>query len=283
MRFLVESKEQEIFDAVESHFQNYFGGAGYILPNGVIISCFTDDIDEFEASNHANIEDYLNSIGLSNKHGGWSDGSPIMRELGAIRINNEEWENNYIELPNIRPTNSALYSLQEWLDKNQRHYDYIVVTGPNFTNDVKYYYNDYLPEDIIKRIKRYYSSGKLYESKLLEYGHWKPSKTARREFAQKMQDIDDFCRENNISQSRSSDSYYFTINGQKYRVSNHTVDASNRHAYDWLGNKVRDEYHSKGEEDDTIYITAGKTRLIDIYNDLKAGYKLDRRGNRIQG
>lgn len=115
----------------------------------------------------------------------------------------------------------------------------------------------------------------------LDEGYYKPSKTARREFAQKMQEIDDFCAKNNISQSRSSDSYYFTINGQKYRVSNHTVDASNKHTYDSFGNKIRDKYHLGGEEDDTIYITAGKTRLIDIYNDLKAGYKLDRRGNRI--
>lgn len=119
--------------------------------------------------------------------------------------------------------------------------------------------------------------------RLIDEGyHWSPSKAAKREFAQKMQEIDDFCRKNNISKSSSSDSYYFVIDGQKYRVSNHTVDASNRHAYDWLGNKVRDEYHPNGEEADTVYITAGKTRLIDIYNDLKAGYKLDRRGNRVR-
>lgn len=30
----------------------------------------------------------------------------------------------------------------------------------------------------------------------------------------------------------------------------------------------------------TVYIHAGKTRIIEIYNDLKAGYQLDGRGNR---
>lgn len=30
-----------------------------------------------------------------------------------------------------------------------------------------------------------------------------------------------------------------------------------------------------------ICITAGKTRIMDIYSDLEAGYKLDRRGNRL--
>ena len=109
---------------------------------------------------------------------------------------------------------------------------------------------------------------------LMEYSYkWKPSKQARREFAKKMQEIDDFCAKNNITQSRTSDSYYFDIDGQNYRVSNHSVEASNLHS----GGK----YHSQGREDDTIYIHASKTRLIDIYNDLKAGKKLDGRGNVI--
>lgn len=96
-----------------------------------------------------------------------------------------------------------------------------------------------------------------------------------------MNEIDEFCKRNNIHQSLSSDSYYFNLNGKDYRVSNHTVNASNKGAYDSEGNKIRDEYHPDGEESDVVYITAGKTRLIDIYNDLKNGYKLDRRGNRI--
>ena len=118
---------------------------------------------------------------------------------------------------------------------------------------------------------------------LLEYGSrgWKPSKAKAKKFAQTMQDIDEFCNENNITQSSSSDSYYFTINGQKYRVSNHTVDASNRDAYDEINGKKRDLYHPEGERKDTIYITASKTRIKEIYNNLKAGKKLDRRGNVI--
>lgn len=107
---------------------------------------------------------------------------------------------------------------------------------------------------------------------------WRPSKTAKREFAQKMSEIDDFCYANGISQSR--DSYYFTINGKDYRVSNHSVEASNRHAYDEFGNQKRRVYHPNGREDGTIYIHASKTRIIEIYNDLKAGYELDGHGKR---
>ena len=110
---------------------------------------------------------------------------------------------------------------------------------------------------------------------------FKPSRSQARAFAQKMAEIDNFCRENAIDHSRSSDSYYFTINGQNYRVSNHTIAASNRGAYNELGEQIREKYHENKESDDVIYITAGKTRIIEIYNDLKAGHKLDRRGNRI--
>lgn len=115
----------------------------------------------------------------------------------------------------------------------------------------------------------------------MAYGRkWKPSKTAAKEFAKQMDEIDKFCQENNINQSKSSDSYYFTLNGQEYRVSNHTIAASNAHAFNMFGEQIREKYHPEFEDDDVVYITAGKTRIIEIYNDLKAGYKLDRRGNR---
>lgn len=109
---------------------------------------------------------------------------------------------------------------------------------------------------------------------------WKPSKTAKREYAQKMNEIDEFCKENGIEQSRTSDSYYFMLNGKKYRVSNHTIEASNRAAFDEFHEKKRELYHPDGRDDDTIYITAGKTRIIEIYNDLKNGFDLDGRGRR---
>jgi hypothetical protein len=108
------------------------------------------------------------------------------------------------------------------------------------------------------------------------------SRTAKREFAEKMREIEDFCRENGISASLSNDSYYFRIEDQSYRVSNHTVATSNRKAFNEFGEQVRDVYHPEGERDDTIYITAGKTRIIEIYNALKEGKKLDRRGNVIK-
>lgn len=56
---------------------------------------------------------------------------------------------------------------------------------------------------------------------------------------------------------------------------------SNRGAYNVEGEQVRGLYHPNGEEDDTIYITASKTRLIEIYTAIKEGKKLNRRGKVI--
>lgn len=112
---------------------------------------------------------------------------------------------------------------------------------------------------------------------------WQPSRAKAREFAEKMQEIEEFCAKHAISASRTSDSYYFTVRGINYRVSNHTVEASNRKAFDDLtGAQLRQVYHEGGRDPETVYITAGKTRIIEIYNDIVAGYQLDKRGNRIE-
>lgn len=114
----------------------------------------------------------------------------------------------------------------------------------------------------------------------MAYKRYKPSKDRAREFAQKMNQIDKFCCDNGIARSQSSDSYYFMINGVNYRVSNHSIEASNRAAFNCFGLQTRDLYHGEKRDKDVVYIHAGKTRIIDIYNDLKAGYVLDGRGNR---
>ena len=109
---------------------------------------------------------------------------------------------------------------------------------------------------------------------------WKPSKKAIREFKNKMNEIDEFCEKNNIGCSATKDSYYFTINGQDYRVSNHSIESSNKHAFNQYGEQVRGLYHPLERSDYITYIHASKTRIIEIYNDLKNGYELDGRGNR---
>lgn len=110
---------------------------------------------------------------------------------------------------------------------------------------------------------------------------WKPSKAKINEFKKQMEEIDEFCRKHSIQQSASSDSYYFTLNGQHYRISNHTIEASNAKAYDDMGQQIRQKYHPDMRKNDTIYIHASKTRLIEIYTSIQQGYDIDKRGNRI--
>ena len=96
-----------------------------------------------------------------------------------------------------------------------------------------------------------------------------------------MKEIYDFCTEHGIDASRTNDSYYFTINGVNYRVSNHSVEASNKAAYDEVsGTKRRTLYHNEDRDTNTVYIHASKSRIIEIYNDLAAGFELDGKGNR---
>ena len=102
---------------------------------------------------------------------------------------------------------------------------------------------------------------------------WKPSKAKISEFIQQMNEIDEFCKQNNISQSVTSDSYYFEINGKKYRISNHSVESSNINSHG--------KYHNEGRSENTIYIHASKTRLIEIYKLLKNGIEVDGKGRKV--
>jgi hypothetical protein len=105
------------------------------------------------------------------------------------------------------------------------------------------------------------------------------SRTKAKEYAQEMERINDFCNEHGISASRNLDSFYFKLNGISYRVSNHTMEASDRGMRDSLtGEKLRESYHKY--DDDLVCITAGKTRIVQVYCDLKAGYELTKRGLR---
>ena len=88
--------------------------------------------------------------------------------LNYIRCNNDP-DLCYIEVPENRPTNAQLRSLEQWLiervytlnDKDQ-----CVELSSQFTKDYKQYLlSEYTAEDLIKLIKRFYASGKLYEAK----------------------------------------------------------------------------------------------------------------------
>ncbi len=117
----------------------------------------------------------------------------------------------------------------------------------------------------------------------MAYGRkWKPSKARAAEFKNQMNELEEFLNEHaDISASASRDSFYFTHNGTKYRVSNHSIESSNRKAYNWMGEQVREKYHADQRDEETRYIHASKTRLIEIYNRIMSGIEVDGHGNAI--
>ena len=112
------------------------------------------------------------------------------------------------------------------------------------------------------------------------YKKYKPSKKKKEEFKKQIQEISQFCIDNNIKHSLSYDSYYFTINNKEYRVSNHTIEKSNEGCFNEFGDKIRNSYHEY-DNPNMICITASKTRIIEIYNNLKNGVKLNKRGYKL--
>lgn len=116
------------------------------------------------------------------------------------------------------------------------------------------------------------------------YGYKKTfSRKAKSEFAAKMEEIQNYCIKHGITYSRTMDSYYFSLNGKRFRISNHTMAKSNAGAYNELGEKIRDLYHDDAAAaKELICIHASKLRIKEIYEALLMGYTLDGRGNIIK-
>lgn len=161
-----------IFDKLKTVFLNSdhcIDGPIFILPDGTFMSAARLDGSTEDYVAHCDVEDYLYDEGESTNHGNLGgDASPTLRKLGCIRCNNIEEENNYIELSDVKPTHYQYLALETWLDLNSFHK--VAVCTPNMEEYVEYSLSDV--DYIISRIKRYYSSNKLYESseEFFDYG-----------------------------------------------------------------------------------------------------------------
>ena len=163
----LESKQAAIWQAIKDHFviDNYpVSGPSFLLPNGDFIdlsSSYNSETSFEDFPVHVEVEDFLQSVDLSNSFKD-SSGSPTIQELGAIRLNDLEY-NNYIELSNVKPTSRQYEQLENWLEENSEEHSSVEVAIYHYGTYVHYDYEEVFPEEIIKRIKRYYSSGHLYE------------------------------------------------------------------------------------------------------------------------
>lgn len=146
---------------------NPSNGPMYILPNGQFL-----DVQKIPA---CYIHQHLFAEFLfSNKVK--FDGYSLMRSIEGrfnwLRVNDGQSDDEfrcYISLNHDKLNSDQYFALLKWLDFVSRQSDYVQVFVDNDPKSyVKYYFKDYTSDEIIKKIKRYYTSNTLYESDLLE-------------------------------------------------------------------------------------------------------------------
>ena len=149
-------------ELLKPYITNHFStGSYYIDENGIIYNLGNSGYG------HAEVSELLNDNGLEIDYK-IGKSSKFLKSAGWIRLNTNL---NFIELPEKRITeeqkNSLLLALDLMLN-NVKMDKKVQVT----VNDQRTDYEKCLPEYIIKRIERYYTSGTLYESWWEESDPW---------------------------------------------------------------------------------------------------------------
>ena len=108
------------------------------------------------------------------------------------------------------------------------------------------------------------------------------SNEEKRDFAIKMKEITRFCLKNNIQIGTNHNSYTFSLNGKNYIVSNFGTDDFKKYIAKLANQGVKEAVrYLQILEKEIISIQASKLRIMEIYNDLKAGKQLDKNGREI--
>ena len=153
-----DSISQSDIDAMHRAIVNEFGrdqpGEGCILiaPDGTFINVYPmlDD--------HEDLCTWLTEQGFD---GVVDEAEWLVETFNYVRCRNNPESLCYIELPLHNITRQQLYSLEDWITEKVKH-DHISIELPDGIWK-QFSLKEYFPEDIIKKIKRYYASGKLYE------------------------------------------------------------------------------------------------------------------------
>ena len=104
----------------------------------------------------------------------------------------------------------------------------------------------------------------------------------KRNFAIKMKEITRFCLKNNIQIGTNHNSYTFSLNGKNYIVSNFGTDDFKKYITKLANQGIKEAArYLQILEKEIISIQASKLRIMEIYNDLKAGKQLDKNGREI--
>lgn len=157
---LNEDYGNDIIEKVAEHFGTYNlvpEWKTFLLPDGRFLN-----MDKLRA--HSDVEQWLINNGLSKEKFAYIHmGSPTLSRLGCFRCNPR---GRYCILPEVDyPTDEALNSLLLWLDRQSSTGDSVSIVTPS-GKSVRYSFSDYISDDIVDRIDRFYSSGTLYEKQV---------------------------------------------------------------------------------------------------------------------
>ena len=173
-----KTSDKEIVDDVATGFAE---GPMFVLPDGEIIG-----IDNYSIEGESHFDILFNIVDNIAYHkfdgksiDDFGDYGDVVGEILDYVCNDRKWirfntgtteveERCYIVLNKERPTNAQFDAIEEFLQYGDdigkdEVIVYIETSNINPVSKV-YSYDEYLPEDIIKKIKRYYASGVLYET-----------------------------------------------------------------------------------------------------------------------
>ena len=151
-------------DTILSSVINQFGitdtpyhGPSFILPNGYFLNLS-------KANHHSDVEKWLIDTGLSSYEYIVTGGSPSLMDLGCIRC---DYDKYYMELTDTPQPKRAQYnSLLVWLDFLSLDTRKVQVMCDKGRVSKIYKFDEYIPDEIVEKIKRYYSFGRLDEGLL---------------------------------------------------------------------------------------------------------------------
>ena len=172
--------EELTLDQVEDRVRKDLGtsdspisGPSYILPDGKFLKIRNADIDitglggtsKTGQAMHLDVDGYISKVYPKS----WQDFKRLSYILNENCIRVNDGFEQYIVLPEIKPTQAQYDALLKWLD----HYyfetqnDILTIFGSytRWKDQSRYNISEYVPDDFIRIIKQYYSSGILREEK----------------------------------------------------------------------------------------------------------------------
>ena len=159
----LQEDTKDVLQTVVDHFgmvSEPYQGPTYILPSGLLL-------DLSKVDHHSDVEKYLIDNKLSTNEYVQTAGSKTMFDLGAIRCDTSKY---YIALCDKQPTREQYNSLLVWLDYLCKTTSFVEVITPD-NQHITYNLKEIIPDYVVDRIRRYYSSGTLYEKLNQKHQH----------------------------------------------------------------------------------------------------------------